>query len=131
MTLNPILSCTVVVNFSFGHYTGVGVVVVIHVSCNSQPLIIFYWSLGTTIGVRCQKQSMQVVAIRMATAVGMKLQVLANLINDVPSNKGWWFCLPKLDTSGKKNAIHPTYMCVYLISWLYHLVSQKIAWLPS
>jgi hypothetical protein len=38
--------------------------------------------------------------------------VLANFINDVPSNKGWWFRMPKLNTSGKKSAIHPTDVCL-------------------
>jgi hypothetical protein len=48
----------------------------------------------------------------MATAVGRKRQVLANFINDVPPNKGWWFRLPKFNTSGKKSAIHPTDACL-------------------
>jgi hypothetical protein len=48
----------------------------------------------------------------MATATGRKRQVLANFINDVPSNKGWWFRMPKLNTSGKKSAIHPTDVCL-------------------
>jgi hypothetical protein len=39
-------------------------------------------------------------------------QVLANSINNVPSNKGWWFCMPKLNTSGTKSAIHPTDVCL-------------------
>ena len=38
--------------------------------------------------------------------------MLANFINDVPSNKGWWFCLPKLNTNGKKGAMHPTHVCL-------------------
>jgi hypothetical protein len=38
--------------------------------------------------------------------------MLANLINDVPSNKGWWFRMPKLNTSGKNSAIHPTDVCL-------------------
>jgi hypothetical protein len=45
-------------------------------------------------------------------STGRKRQVLANFIIDVPSHKGWWFCLPKLCTNGKKSAIHPTHVCL-------------------
>jgi hypothetical protein len=44
----------------------------------------------------------------IATATGRKRQVLANFINDVLTNKGWWVRMPKLNTSDKKSAIHPT-----------------------
>jgi hypothetical protein len=41
----------------------------------------------------------------MSTSASSKRQVLAKFIDEVPLNKGWWFCLPTISSS---QLSHPT-----------------------
>jgi hypothetical protein len=49
----------------------------------------------------------------MVTTASSKRQVLAKFIDDVPPNKGWWFCLPTLATGDANLQLaHPTDACM-------------------
>jgi hypothetical protein len=65
----------------------------------------------------------------MDTTASSKWQELAKFINDVPSNKGWWFRLPMLTTSDENRqlVLHPTDPCMPHLGVPFDMTEVAIA----